>query len=442
MDFGALPPEINSGRMYTGPGSDSMLVAAGAWDGLAAQLRSTAASYSSAISGLTADWQGPSSVAMAAAAVPYAAWISATAVQAEQTAAQARAAVAAYETASAAMVPPAVIGANRAALASLLATNIFGQNTAAIAATEAQYAGMWAQDAAAMYGYAGQSAAASQLTSFTSPPQTTDPGGLAAQSATVGQPMSAVTSALQSLAAPGAGDPPSLQTLLTSLLPLLIAADLFEVTGPASLPARNALIANTFGYGLAARGFQTGELPVPLVPGVLYPPVADLGGAASAASTVTAGVGRAGLVGVLSVPPSWAAATPVVRLAASVLQGTGPAAAPLVATVGQGNVFGQMALSSLAGGALGNTVPRAATGTGARVDIPNQGNSTDSKTSDKLKRVLAELSQKPESVQHWHTDKTHLEGLLEQLSTKPGVHAVHVSSRNKTNPPSPQPRWG
>jgi PPE-repeat protein len=428
--------------MYTGPGSDSMLVAAGAWDGLAAQLRSTAASYSSAISGLTADWQGPSSVAMAAAAVPYAAWISATAVQAEQTAAQARAAVAAYETASAAMVPPAVIGANRAALASLLATNIFGQNTAAIAATEAQYAGMWAQDAAAMYGYAGQSAAASQLTSFTSPPQTTDPGGLAAQSATVGQPMSAVTSALQSLAAPGAGDPPSLQTLLTSLLPLLIAADLFEVTGPASLPARNALIANTFGYGLAARGFQTGELPVPLVPGVLYPPVADLGGAASAASTVTAGVGRAGLVGVLSVPPSWAAATPVVRLAASVLQGTGPAAAPLVATVGQGNAFGQMALSSLAGGALGNTVPRAATGTGARVDIPNQGNSTDSKTSDKLKRVLAELSQKPESVQHWHTDKTHLEGLLEQLSTKPGVHAVHVSSRNKTNPPSPQPRWG
>ena len=443
MDFGALPPEINSGRMYTGPGSGSMLAAAAAWDGLAGQLRSTAASYSSAISGLTADWQGPSSVAMAAAAAPYMAWLSATAVQSEQTATQARAAAAAYETAFAATVPPPVIAANRAALASLLTTNIFGQNTAAIAATEAQYAGMWAQDAAAMYGYAGQSAAASAVTPFTSPPQTTDPDGLAAQSATVAQPMSAVTSALQSLAAPGAGDPPSLQTLLTSLLPLLIGLDLFEVTGPASLPARNALVANTFGYGLAARGFQTGELPVPLVPGVLYPPVADLAGAASAASTVTAGVGRAGLVGALSVPPSWAAATPVVRLAASVLQGTGPAAAPLVATVGQGNVFGQMALSSLAGGALGNTVPRAATGTGARVAVPNTGgDSKDSKTSDKLKRVLAELSQKPESVQHWHTDKAHLEGLLEQLSKKPGVHAVHVSSRDNPNPTPRQPRWG
>jgi PPE-repeat protein len=448
MDFGALPPETNSGRMYTGPGSGSMLVAAAAWDGLAAQLRSTAASYASAISGLTAAWQGPSSAAMAAAANPYAGWMNATAAQAEQTAAQARAAATAYETAFTAMVPPPAIAANRALLASLSAANIFGQNTAAIAATEAQYAGMWAQDAAAMYGYAAQSAAASQVTPFASPPQTTDPGGPAAQSAAVAQApgaslMSGVTSALQSLALPTAADPPSLQTLLTSLLPLLIGLDLFEVTGPASLPARNALVANTFGFGLAARGFQTGELPVPLVPGVLYPPVADLAAAESGASAVTAGAGRAGLVGALSVPPSWAAATPVVRLAASVLQGTGTAAVPLVATVGQGNVFGQMALSSLAGGALGNTIPRAATGTGARVAAPNAaGESKDPKTSDKLERVLAELSQNPESVEHWHTDKAHLEGLLAQLSMKPGVHAVHVSSRDKPNPVPHQPRWG
>ncbi len=33
MDFGALPPEINSGRMYCGPGSGPMLAAAAAWDG-------------------------------------------------------------------------------------------------------------------------------------------------------------------------------------------------------------------------------------------------------------------------------------------------------------------------------------------------------------------------------------------------------------------------
>ena len=34
MDFGALPPEINSARMYAGPGSAPMLAAATAWDDL------------------------------------------------------------------------------------------------------------------------------------------------------------------------------------------------------------------------------------------------------------------------------------------------------------------------------------------------------------------------------------------------------------------------
>ncbi|MDD4867529.1 MAG: PPE domain-containing protein, partial [Mycobacterium sp.] len=38
MFFGLLPPEVNSARMYAGPGSGSMLTAAEAWDGLAAQL--------------------------------------------------------------------------------------------------------------------------------------------------------------------------------------------------------------------------------------------------------------------------------------------------------------------------------------------------------------------------------------------------------------------
>ena len=78
MDFGALPPEINSARMYAGPGSGSMLAAAAAWDGLAAELQSAASSYGSVISELTSEpWLGPSSTAMAAAAAPYVAWLSA-----------------------------------------------------------------------------------------------------------------------------------------------------------------------------------------------------------------------------------------------------------------------------------------------------------------------------------------------------------------------------
>ena len=186
MDFGALPPEINSGRMYSGPGPGSMLAAAAAWEKLAADLYSTAASYSAVIAGLTADgWQGPSSLSMAAAAATYVTWLSGVATQAEQAASQAQAAASAFETAFAATVPPPVIAANRAQLAMLVATNFLGINTPAILATEAQYAEMWAQDAAAMYGYAGSSAAAAMLTPFTAPQQNTNPAGLSAQSAAV-----------------------------------------------------------------------------------------------------------------------------------------------------------------------------------------------------------------------------------------------------------------
>jgi len=65
MDFGALPPEINSARMYFGPGSAPMLAAAAAWEGVADELRSTASTYQSVISELTGeDWLGPTSALM------------------------------------------------------------------------------------------------------------------------------------------------------------------------------------------------------------------------------------------------------------------------------------------------------------------------------------------------------------------------------------------
>jgi PPE-repeat protein len=185
LDFAALPPEVNSGRIYAGPGSGPMMAAATAWDELAAQLDLFVAGYSSELATLQGQlWSGPAAAAMAAAAAPYVAWANTTAAQAEQAAGQARAAAGAYETAFAATVPPPVIEANRALLMALIATNFFGQNTPAIAATEALYAEMWGQDAAAMYGYAGSSLpAAATLTPFTAPPKTTNPGGQSAQGA-------------------------------------------------------------------------------------------------------------------------------------------------------------------------------------------------------------------------------------------------------------------
>ena len=237
MDFGGLPPEINSARMYAGPGSGPMLAAASAWDGLATELQSTASSYGAVISELTGEsWVGPSSTAMEAAATPYVAWLNAAAGGAEQTAAQARAAASAYQSALTAMVPLPEIAANRTQLAALTATNVFGQNTPAIATTEAQYGEMWAQDATVMYGYAGSSAAAARVTPFTAPPSTTNPAGAASQAAAVTQASgtatgngvqsalsqlsSTITSTLQNLASPAASSTSStsLSTLLTGLL--------------------------------------------------------------------------------------------------------------------------------------------------------------------------------------------------------------------------------
>ena len=101
LDFALLPPEVNSARMYSGAGPASMVAAASAWKGLAAELRATALSYGAVVSGLAdEEWHGPASAAMAAAAMPYVGWMNTTAVQAEQTATKAEAAVAAYEAGS------------------------------------------------------------------------------------------------------------------------------------------------------------------------------------------------------------------------------------------------------------------------------------------------------------------------------------------------------
>ena len=59
MDYAFAPPEINSARMYAGPGSGSLLAAAGSWDALSAELATTAEGYESVLSNLTSfQWRG------------------------------------------------------------------------------------------------------------------------------------------------------------------------------------------------------------------------------------------------------------------------------------------------------------------------------------------------------------------------------------------------
>ena len=165
MNFSVLPPEVNSARMYLGAGSGPMLAAAAAWDGLAGELGSAAASFGSVTSGLAGEsWQGAASAAMTSVAARYVGFLNTAATQADGAATQAKAAAAAFEAARGATVHPALVSANRTNLVSLVTSNLFGQNAPAIAATEAHYEQMWAQDVEAMAGYhVGASAAAGQL---------------------------------------------------------------------------------------------------------------------------------------------------------------------------------------------------------------------------------------------------------------------------------------
>jgi PPE-repeat protein len=376
MDFAMLPPEINSGQMYAGPGSGPMRAAAAAWGGLAAELYSAANSYQSVVSGLTAGpWLGPSSASMAGAAATYVAWTNTTAAQAEQTAAQAKAAAAAYETAFAATVPPPVIAANRSLLMALIATNVLGQNTPAIAATETQYAEMWAQDAATMYGYAGSSASATTLTPFTPPAPTTNPGGLAGQAGTsaatntqtaLSHLTSAVPTALQGLASPLPST--SATSGLTGILQSLgLASPLGYADGVASSAglavssgawssasdADAAMIAaddqmtGMDGQVMGTLGQVTG------MEGRIMNRFDQLGAVRTA---VSAGVGQATSVGALSVPQAWTAAAPAIRLTAVALPATSLSAAPEILAGSPGSLFSEMALASMAQRAIGGIV--------------------------------------------------------------------------------------
>jgi PPE-repeat protein len=372
LDFAALPPEINSARMYSGPGSGPMLAAAAAWTTMAAEMRSAAADYDSVVTELTsAGWFGPSSTSMLAAAEPYLAWLSTTAAQAEQTGTQANAAATAFEAAFAMTVPPPIVAANRTQLATLVATNVFGQNTPAIAANEAQYAEMWAQDAAAMNGYATASSTTTQFTPFGTPQSPTTPDAVTGQNQAVAQAANTAAGNTQSLlsantlsandleapaAAPTSG---SLTDYLTGLL------DGSNNTALGSFLQSNLLSNNVFNGSLAGGPFNPQTILATAV-GAMGTRATTLsglddfiGGAEATASAgslasntvgsagltgASAGVGNAHLVGSLSVPQSWSSAATIspaqTATPVSGLSDIGTSGAP--AAGGPGGVAGPM----------------------------------------------------------------------------------------------------
>lgn len=381
MNFAALPPEVNSGLMYAGPGSGPLLAAAAAWDGLAEELHTAATSYQSVISGLTSEsWSGPSSVAMATAVAPYVVWLLTTGTGAEKTATQAKVAASAYEAAFAMTVPPSVVAANRTQLMVLVATNFLGQNAPAIAATEAQYGEMWAQDVAAMNGYAAVSATAVEVKPFDPPPQIADPAGSLGQAtaveqasgstaATGAQAPSQLASALQGLASPAsvastqAMLPESLLELLGILadeLSLGVALPLSIVAFPLSVIS--IVLAGEAMYYAELDSREILEAQDMLAGGqfTILEALAEMGASASVSSatssSLSAGLGQAISAGNLSVPPSWATAAPEIR---TTTYASPAAPSTAAAPAGIATAFSQMALAGMVGSALGGAVGRA-----------------------------------------------------------------------------------
>ena len=376
LDFAALPPEVNSGLMYTGPGSGPMMTAAVAWDDLAAELYSSASFNGLVISDLTSVWLGPSSILMATAVTTFVSWMTATAGLAEATGMQAKAAVAAYEAAFAMTVPPPVIVANRALLMALIATNFFGQNTPAIMATEAQYMEMWAQDAAAMYGYQAAAQTASTLTPFTAAPLITAVDAVGSMASAVAQATStfagtaaqtvaplitAMNGSLSSVLStplttaasdvlPGLASAASSMSSSSSTSPLslltTLASSSTALTSGTSLASGVGSSASMSTLGISAFGSASSLVrSVAPTAGVFTNQIRMLGltlgngvgsgtGALSApamgGAEVTAGVGRAAFLGPLSVPQSWASAAPAFSNVGSALPAASVSAAPAV----------------------------------------------------------------------------------------------------------------
>jgi len=416
VDFGALPPEMNSALIYAGPGSGPMLAAAGAWRGLAGELNAVAASYQTVIAELSGQsWFGPASQAMAAAATPYADWLRTTAAAAEHTASRMMLAVSDFEQAFAATVPPPAIAANRAQLAGLVASNVLGQNSTAIAATEAEYHLMWLQDATVMYGYAARSAAATTLQPFTAPPPVTDGSAGQDTAATQNQLsplLNAIPQTLRGLSGSGGAQASPIGALASaqSTDPAAQAASYIETLARTVLPANDTNISVLYGMGQYARNLNT-DLDISQATGGragFGSGARALAGAESTALTegvrpvVAANAGSARTVGKLAVPPTWAEALPETAPTAC----AAPTAASAAAAAPAGHGAG-VAAAGLAAGRPGRRAPA------GRAEAPSE------RIADRLTGI---------EVRHWHAEPGELKSLLGEVAGQPGIHEVYLDT--------------
>ncbi len=221
----------------------------------------------------------------------------------------------------------------------------------------------------------------SKLTPYTEPPPTTNDAGTAAQSAAVAQ--AAATPAGSVLKQPTA-------TAYTGLAVAAMAGQsehrlhqhpqwpterLFGSSGASTYSALFSAVKAPLGFatqfndiGLLTNFPVSQFLKFSPSPGFGLPPKAGLGGGLLGpwygrgwlTGSVSASMGDTGtLVGKLSVPPAWAAATPTIRTAAAALSAAGTEAVP-AAALGEVGLFSSMSMAGMLGSAIGAGAPTVA----------------------------------------------------------------------------------
>jgi len=395
MSYSIFPPEWNSGLIYTGPGSEPLLVAAAAWTALATDLSTSATSTHSVVANLASTWTGTGSAAATTAVAPYVAWLEQASATAAQNAALATQAAGLFEAARAASVPPPVIAANRAMLLALISTNFFGQNTPAIAATEAQYEAMWAQDGVAMDTYAGSA----QATTMSLQQQTSPPGSAQATQATPGS--AADTSTGGPIPGTGTTPPPvtgynpstigglfdmlGMKGLIASIDPSLAATQVSQAMSPVTSASSMGMMGARLlmmlpqlarmGAMTGASGALAGQATGAGGTGTLMTQIGDFvndklqgavgvlaGHFSSATNAISAKLGQAASMGALKVPGAWASAADGMVRAAPVLPAT-TVSAPIQTMSATGGIpggpFGSALMGAMAGRGMGAVAAKA-----------------------------------------------------------------------------------